>query len=75
MESLLSSTYPNNTLEDNQNQIILDLSCIESSSEKSEKKKIDISKASIKELSSIIVSDMISSVRKDLASIRINTSK
>lgn len=75
MEQLLSSTYPNTTLEDNQSQIILDLSCIESLSEKSDRQKIDISKASIEELSSMIVSDMITSVQKDLASVRITTSK
>ena len=75
MEQLLSSTYPNTSLEENQTQIVLDLSCIESLSEKSEKVKIDISKASIEELSSMIVSDMISSVKRDLTSIRISSSK
>lgn len=75
MKQLLSNTYPNTTLEDNQNQIILDLSCIESLNEKSEKANIDISKASVEELSSMIVSDMITSVRRDLASIRITASK
>ncbi len=75
MEQLLSNTHPKTTLENNQNQIILDLSCIESLSEKSEKESIDISKASVEELSSMIVSDMITSVREDLASVRITTSK
>lgn len=75
MEQLLTRTYPNTTLEDNQNQIILDLSCIESLSEKSKIINIDISKASIEELSSMIVSDMLTSVKEDLESASIAQDK
>lgn len=75
MEQLFSRTYPNTTIDDSQNQIILDLSCIESLNEKSERISIDISKASVEELSSMIVSDMLKSVKEDLASISITTDK
>ena len=37
MEQLLSSTYPNTSLEENQTQIVLDLSCIESLSRSEER--------------------------------------
>ncbi|MCB9175457.1 MAG: hypothetical protein H6589_12670 [Flavobacteriales bacterium] len=68
MEGLLTNSNSYFTSEDSFSQIILDVSCIESNINSS-KKTIDISKASIEELSSLIVSDMISSVKKDLAKI------
>jgi len=68
MLTLLTDHSSNSMFEDNSTQIILDLSCIETPTEKSQK-HIDITKASIEDLSSLIVKDMISSVKKDLAKI------
>ncbi|MBE7441249.1 MAG: hypothetical protein HS119_02220 [Flavobacteriales bacterium] len=68
MLTLLTDYSSNSMFEDNSTQIILDLSCIETPTEKPQK-HIDITKASIEDLSSLIVKDMISSVKKDLAKI------
>ena len=74
MEQLFSN-YPVTNSDDNFNPIILDISGIQGLSDDSNDQKVDISKASVEELSSIVVSDMISSVREDLASIKITSQK
>jgi len=71
----LFSNYTETNLDDNFNPIILDISNIHGLSDDSNDQKVDISKASIEELSSIVVSDMINSVREDLASIEIASHK
>ena len=74
MEQLFNN-FPAKNLDDNFNPIILDTIGVQGLSEESSNQKVDISKASIEELSSIVVTDMIDSVREDLASIRITSQK
>lgn len=72
MEQLFSN-FPAISLDENFNPIILDETEFHSLRDEMNKKRIDISKASIEELSSMVVSEMINSVRKDLKSFRNDT--
>lgn len=67
----LFSTKPNTKIEDNFKPIVLETFEIQDLSEEFDDFEIDISTASIEELSSIVVSNMIKVVRKNLADVKV----
>lgn len=73
MGQLFSQTYPNVSFEEeNQKDLVFDISTVENEADSNQ--KVDIKNASIEELSSMIVSDMVMSLKSDLSTTILSSS-